>query len=66
MHTHVSTPAVNSFVKQIARGLGFLHAQTPPIAHSNLKPSNVLVRAVHVPTTVDPDPLTVRELRSDH
>jgi len=36
--------AANGFVKQIARGLHYLHAQAMPLIHGNLKPSNILVR----------------------
>jgi len=36
--------AANGFIKQIARGLHFLHTQATPLIHGNLKPSNILVR----------------------
>jgi len=44
-----------------ASGLAFLHAQTPPVLHRDLKPDNILLAAGHVPKLGDFGCSRVRE-----
>ena len=37
----------------VARGVAFLHAQTPPLVHRDLKPANILLDAAGAPKVAD-------------
>ncbi|KAG9044911.1 hypothetical protein FS837_007337 [Tulasnella sp. UAMH 9824] len=41
------------FVRGVARGLAYLHGLSPPIAHGNIKPENVLITNDKVPALCD-------------
>jgi serine/threonine protein kinase len=42
-NSNVSQQEVLNYCIQLCKGMQFLHGHTPPVAHGNLKPSNILV-----------------------
>ena len=41
MHTHAHIPT-DRYLRELARGMHYLHSLEPPVLHRDLKPANLL------------------------